>query len=111
MSTKFRCRYLTENYTSDERVRRLVDTTDIFLVPSLNPDGYEEEDRCGGWQYPLVIMAYIRYNANMEDLNRAFPGWRDTALPRCVVLVWEWACKYENMKYWETFKISLKLPI
>ena len=51
MSTKFRCRYLTENYASDERVRRLVDTTDIFLVPSLNPDGYEEEDRCRGGQY------------------------------------------------------------
>ena len=48
MSTKFRCRYLAENYASDERVRRLVDTTDIFLVPSLNPDGYEEEDRCRG---------------------------------------------------------------
>ena len=41
-------RYLTENYSSDGRVRQLVDTTDIFLVPSLNPDGYEEEDRCRG---------------------------------------------------------------
>ena len=99
MSTKFRCRYLTENYASDERVRRLVDTTDIFLVPSLNPDGYEEEDRCRGWSVIYLSgyhgLHYIRYNANMEDLNRAFPGWRDTALPRCVVLVWEWA---SNMK-------------
>ena len=68
-------------------MRRLVDTTDIFLVPSLNPDGYEEEDRCRGWSVIYMIMIiismyYIRYNANMEDLNRAFPGWRDTALPR-----------------------------
>ena len=38
-----------------------MDTTDIFLVPSLNPDGYEEEDRCRGLSMStcLVIMAYI----------------------------------------------------
>lgn len=33
--------YLLENYGSDARVTRLVNTTDIFLMPSLNPDGYE----------------------------------------------------------------------
>lgn len=61
------CRYLTENYDQDPRIRRIVDTTDIFLVPSVNPDGFEIESR---------------YNVNEEDLNRAFPGWRDRGLSR-----------------------------
>lgn len=33
--------YLIENYGKDERVTRIVNTTDIFLMPSMNPDGYE----------------------------------------------------------------------
>jgi carboxypeptidase D len=37
----FLAQYLLENYGSDARVTRLVNTTDIFLMPSLNPDGYE----------------------------------------------------------------------
>ena len=60
-------RFLTENYDKDPRIMRIVDTTDIFLVPSVNPDGFEMESR---------------YNTNEEDLNRAFPGWRDMGLPR-----------------------------
>lgn len=34
-------RYLLANYGKDERVTKLVDTTDIYLMPSMNPDGYE----------------------------------------------------------------------
>jgi len=37
----FLAQYLLENYGSDTRVTSLVNTTDIFLMPSLNPDGYE----------------------------------------------------------------------
>lgn len=33
--------YLIYNYGIDERVTRLVNTTDIYLMPSMNPDGYE----------------------------------------------------------------------
>lgn len=33
--------YLIYNYGKDERVTRLVNTTDIFLMPSMNPDGFE----------------------------------------------------------------------
>ena len=40
----------------------LVDSTDIHLVPSINPDGCE---------------AGTRNNAHDKDLNREFPGWRD----------------------------------
>lgn len=34
--------YLLTNYASDERVARLVNNTDIYLMPSLNPDGFEK---------------------------------------------------------------------
>lgn len=33
--------YLIGNYGKDERVTRIVNTTDIYLMPSMNPDGYE----------------------------------------------------------------------
>ncbi len=32
--------YLVRGYENDERARRLVDSTEIFLLPSLNPDGF-----------------------------------------------------------------------
>ena len=60
-------RYLTDNYESDQRVRNLVDTTDIHLLPSVNPDGN---------------AADTRHNTNDEDLNRAFPGWMELGMPR-----------------------------
>jgi len=60
-------RYLTENYATDDRVRRIVDTTDIHLLPSVNPDGN---------------AADTRNNIHDEDLNRGFPGWMDLDIPR-----------------------------
>lgn len=33
--------YLLDNYGKDSRITKLVNTTDIFLVPSMNPDGFE----------------------------------------------------------------------
>jgi len=60
-------RYLTDNYGKDARVTAIVDTTEVHLIPSINPDGNE---------------ACSRHNANDEDLNRAFPGWRDMGLSR-----------------------------
>lgn len=32
--------YMTSLYGSDDRISRIVDTTDIYLMPTLNPDGY-----------------------------------------------------------------------
>eukprot|EP01099_Mayorella_cantabrigiensis_P002738 TRINITY_DN2213_c0_g1_i1.p1 TRINITY_DN2213_c0_g1~~TRINITY_DN2213_c0_g1_i1.p1 ORF type:complete len:517 (-),score=97.54 TRINITY_DN2213_c0_g1_i1:149-1699(-) len=43
---------------SRSNIRRLIDNTDIFLMPTMNPDGYERASR---------------YNANNKDLNRSFP--------------------------------------
>jgi carboxypeptidase D len=50
--------YLTENYGSDPRVTDLVDNTEIWIMPSMNPDGTE---------------LGLRNNANGVNLNRDFP--------------------------------------
>ncbi|OQC05301.1 MAG: Carboxypeptidase T precursor [Candidatus Cloacimonetes bacterium ADurb.Bin089] len=49
---------LTTQYGIDPRITNLVDNTEIWINPMLNPDGY---------------AAGIRYNANGIDLNRNFP--------------------------------------
>ena len=33
--------YLLHNYGTDPRITKLVDGTEIFLMPSSNPDGFE----------------------------------------------------------------------
>ncbi|UCF66549.1 MAG: proprotein convertase P-domain-containing protein [Acidobacteriota bacterium] len=50
--------HLTDNYGSDSRVTELVNSTEIWIMPSMNPDG--------------TAMSQ-RYNANSYDLNRDFP--------------------------------------
>ncbi|XP_052799616.1 LOW QUALITY PROTEIN: carboxypeptidase D-like [Mya arenaria] len=59
--------YLLENYNKDERVTKLVNSVDIFIMPSMNPDGFERavEGQCDG--------VTGRANANNIDLNRNFP--------------------------------------
>jgi hypothetical protein len=52
--------YLTDGYGTDPRVTRLVDSAEIWILPSMNPDGTE---------------AGTRYNAHGVDLNRNFPDW------------------------------------
>lgn len=50
--------YLTDGYGSDSRVTALVDSAEIWIMPSMNPDGTELGQR---------------FNANGVDLNRDFP--------------------------------------
>ena len=38
-------RYLCDAYDNDEQIKMLVDSTDIHLVPSINPDGCEAGTR------------------------------------------------------------------
>ena len=56
--------FLLTNYGKDPEVTELVDTTRIHIMPSMNPDGYEDsrEGECSGVQG--------RANANEKDLNR-----------------------------------------
>jgi subtilisin-like proprotein convertase family protein len=49
---------LTDSYGTDPRITDLVDSTEIWILPSMNPDG---------------TASVRRYNANNYDLNRNFP--------------------------------------
>jgi len=49
---------LLEGYGDDSRLTQLVDTTEIWIVPNMNPDGLE---------------LGLRNNVNDVDLNRNFP--------------------------------------
>lgn len=62
--------HLLENYGKDERITKIVDSIDIHLLPSANPDGFEfaREGDCYGSSKPSG-----RENANGIDLNRDFP--------------------------------------
>lgn len=57
--------YLFKNYNNNPRVKRLVDSLEIWINPLANPDGTY---RAGN-----TITTPIRYNANGYDLNRNFP--------------------------------------
>ncbi|XP_069471346.1 carboxypeptidase D [Ambystoma mexicanum] len=55
-------------YRTDPRIGRLLNTTEVHLLPSLNPDGYirAREGDCQGDQGG-------RENGHYKDLNRGFP--------------------------------------
>ena len=59
--------YLVINYGVIEKVTKLIDTTEIHLVPSMNPDGFER---------------VTRGNFNGVDLNREFPGQESLSVER-----------------------------
>ncbi|XP_067362551.1 carboxypeptidase D isoform X2 [Channa argus] len=60
--------YLLAKYGEEPRITELVDTTDIYIMPSMNPDGFEKstEGDCSG-------ESGGRNNAKNMDLNRCFP--------------------------------------
>ena len=61
-------KYLCKNYGVNKRVTRLIDSTRIHIMPSMNPDGYELAATKGNGRSSLG-----RLNANGVDLNRNFP--------------------------------------
>lgn len=67
--------YLLQNYGKNDRVTKLIDNTNIVIMPSANPDGFEraQEGDCDG-----VVG---RTNANSVDLNRDFPDQFDPSVP------------------------------
>jgi carboxypeptidase D len=52
---------LLSSYESSERISKLINSTDIFIIPSMNPDGFEDGKRT---------------NSHWIDLNRNFPDLR-----------------------------------
>ncbi|CAL4060287.1 unnamed protein product, partial [Meganyctiphanes norvegica] len=59
--------YLLEGYGNAERLTRLVNTTRIHIMPTMNPDGFEVGTEGDFQGYDG------RPNANGRDLNRNFP--------------------------------------
>jgi len=57
-------RYLVENYASNSQVQALVNNREIWILPTINPDGK---------------VANSRYNANGVDLNRNYGYFWDGA--------------------------------
>jgi murein tripeptide amidase MpaA len=63
-------KYLLENYAADPEIKRLVDGTDIWIVPMVNPDGHD---------YTVQVYRYWRKNRRANgggeygvDLNRNY---------------------------------------
>jgi len=63
-------KHLLENYASDPEIKRFVDTSEIWIVPLVNPDGHN---------YSVQVYRYWRKNRRMNgdsqfgvDLNRNF---------------------------------------
>ena len=60
--TRFFAEDLINNYGVDSSVTEFINNTEIYIMPSMNPDGSEKG---------------IRANANGYDLNRDFPDWKN----------------------------------
>ncbi len=56
---------ILENYGKDERITKLIDNTEIYIIPTMNPDG---------------MAARRRGNGNYTDLNRDFPDFKSNRL-------------------------------
>uniref|UniRef100_W4VRN2 Putative carboxypeptidase d n=1 Tax=Corethrella appendiculata TaxID=1370023 RepID=W4VRN2_9DIPT len=71
--------YLLSNYGKNQEITNLIDKTDIFLMPTMNPDGYARSKE-GSCESPANYFG--RYNAAGVDLNRDFPDRFDDMLPK-----------------------------
>ena len=59
-----------------DTITELVDRTDITIIPTINPDGFDRgtEGACSGADYKTG-----RFNEGNRDLNRDFPTVRSKA--------------------------------
>ncbi len=55
-------RDLLGGYGRDARITRIMNGSQVFVMPSMNPDGFEDRQR---------------WNTNYKDLNRSFPDFTD----------------------------------
>ena len=68
---------LTTQYGIDARITRLIDTTDIYIIPSMNPDGFEAGSR---YNQPAAPAQGVDLNRNFPDQFDA-PGTRNAPQP------------------------------
>lgn len=85
--------HLLESYGKDKDITKIIDSTRIHIMPSMNPDGYERavQGECGG-----VVG---RTNAAGIDLNRNFPDQykpraKSNPLQKETELVMKWIKSY-----------------
>lgn len=81
--TLFYMWYLLENYASNEEVKFLVDNTQLFFVPCLNPDGYieNESNDPSGFGMHRKNKAPVGSSNPGVDLNRNYSyGWNTTGV-------------------------------
>ena len=66
-------RFLLEG-DHDKRTKRLMESTDLYILPTMNPDGFARGSmgKCSGGSY-----AAGRLNEGGQDLNRDFPDFSD----------------------------------
>nr|XP_015208270.1 PREDICTED: carboxypeptidase M isoform X2 [Lepisosteus oculatus] len=58
--------HLTSNYMTDPIITKLIDSSRIHILPSMNPDGFEASSHD-------CVYSVGRFNKNGIDLNRNFP--------------------------------------
>ena len=59
----------------EPEITKLVENTEIHIMPSMNPDGFEKAYTPNNW--PSCDGVNGRNNARNVDLNRDFPTWHD----------------------------------
>lgn len=82
-ATIFYMWYLLENYANSEEIQHLLDNTEMYFVPCLNPDGYiynEVNDPNGGGMH-RKNRRNVGTNNKGVDLNRNYSyGWGTTGV-------------------------------
>ncbi len=74
--------YLLENYDSDENIKQIIDNTELYFVPVVNPDGYLYNQKTnpngnGFWRKN-------RFNTHGVDLNRNYDFYPDGTISSSV---------------------------
>ena len=75
--------FLLTNYGTDNRVDRLIDSVEFWVIPIMNPDGMYK----GG---NSSVSGSTRSNGNSKDLNRNFPsvkGGNSTSQPETKAMI------------------------